>query len=104
MMDLSHNISTFVKSRRRELGLSLDEVASAANTSKSHVWEIEQGRAKNPTVNMALALCNALQCSLNSLLGLDVSQPQISDDEMALITAHRRIFVDHRAAQTEGGG
>lgn len=88
---ISH-MRDFIARRRAEIGLSLDEVATRARMTKSHVWELEKGRAKNPTVSTALALCDALQCSLNSLLGRDVSQPQFTDQEMALIAAHRSIF------------
>lgn len=86
------HIGPFIAERRTELGLSLEQVAERAGTTKSHVWELEKGRFRNPTISMALALCGALQCSLNSLLGQDVSQPQFSDQEMALIAAHRAIF------------
>jgi len=86
------HMAAFIASRRTELRLSLEEVAARAGTTKSHVWELEKGRSRNPSLSMALALCDALQCSLNSLLGADVSQPQFSDQEMALIAAHRAIF------------
>ena len=88
---LSH-IGPFIADRRAQLGFSLEEVAERAGMTKSHVWELEKGRSKNPTIGMALSLCDALQCSLNSLLGMDASQPQFSDQEMALIAAHRAIF------------
>ncbi len=86
------HIGPFIARRRAELRLSLDDVAERAGATKSHIWELEKGRTKNPTISMALALCDALQCSLNSLLGRDVSQPQCTDQEMALIAAHRSIF------------
>lgn len=88
---ISH-IGPFIAERRAELGLSLEAVAERAGTTKSHIWELEKGRSRNPTISMALALCDALQCSLNSLLGRDVAQPQFTDQEMALIAAHRSIF------------
>lgn len=86
------HIGPFIAKRRAELRLSLEEVAERTGTTKSHIWELEKGRSRNPTIGMALALCGALQCSLNSLLGADVSQPQFTDREMALIAAHRSIF------------
>lgn len=92
MTDISAHLGAFIKSRRAALNMSLDEVAKRAGCTKSHVWELERGTSKNPTINMALALCDALQCSLNSLLGMDVSQPQFSNEEIALIAAHREIF------------
>ncbi len=86
------HMGPFIRRRRKDLRLSLQEVADLSGCTKSHVWELEKGRTTNPTISMALALCRALQCSLNSLLGIDVSQPDFTDDEMALIAAHRQIF------------
>lgn len=90
--EISAHMAGFIATRRKELGLSLDEVARRAGCTKSHVWELEKGRTANPTIGIALALCDALQCSLNSLLGRDVSQPLLTDQELALVAAHREIF------------
>lgn len=89
---ITAHMSTYIYVRRKELGLSLDELAARAGSSKSHIWALERRRSKNPTLWLILALCDALQCSLNSLLGADVSQPIFSEREMALIDAHRRIY------------
>ncbi|MFT2211466.1 helix-turn-helix domain-containing protein [Rhizobium giardinii] len=85
-------MSAFIRSRRAELGLSLDQVAARIGASKAHIWELEKGRAKNPTLWMILGLCEGLQCSLNALIGKDVSQPMFTESEMALVNAHREIF------------
>ena len=89
------HMATYISVRRHELGLSLEEVAKRSGSSKSHIWALERRQSKNPTLWMILSLCDALQCSLNSLIGMDVSQPMYSENEMALIEAHRRIFGDH---------
>jgi len=85
-------MGAYIKSRRGDLGLSLDALAERTDISKTHVWEIEKGRAKNPTLWVVLALCDGLQCSMNDLIGRDVSQPIFTASEMALIDAHRRIY------------
>jgi DNA-binding XRE family transcriptional regulator len=59
-LDGSPSMGKLVHQRRKELGLSLEEVAKAADCSKSHVWEIEQDRSRNPTVAMVWALACAL--------------------------------------------
>jgi transcriptional regulator with XRE-family HTH domain len=89
-----NNIGPAIKARREATGRSLEEVATAAGTSKSHIWSLEQGRSKNPTLLMLLNVCEALSISLNSLLGVDVSQPTLSERELELIHQHRRIFGD----------
>ncbi|MDX1222743.1 helix-turn-helix domain-containing protein [Sinorhizobium medicae] len=89
---ITAHMATYISVRRHELGLSLDDLAKRAGSSKAHIWALERRRSKNPTLWLILALCDALQCSLNSLIGADVSQPMFSEREMALIDAHRRIF------------
>lgn len=86
------NLGPAMHTRRKEIGLSLQEVADAAGTSKSHIWALEQGDAKNPTISMLLSVSAALQTSINRLLGFDFGQPIITDAEFELISHHRRIF------------
>lgn len=60
---------------RQHARLSLQEVADRSGFTKSHVWELEQGRSRNPTVGMIAGLSRALgvpfqrmaQAALNSL-------------------------------------
>lgn len=89
---IASHMGPFIKRRRAALRLSLQTVADLIGCTKSHVWALENGLGTNPSIGMALALCRALQCNLNSLLGVDVSQPNFTDREMALIAAHRQIF------------
>lgn len=89
---ITAHMATYIHVRRHELGLSLEGVAKRAGCSKAHLWALEHRQSKNPTLWMILALCDALQCSLNSLIGADVSHPLFSDKEIALIDAHRRIY------------
>jgi transcriptional regulator with XRE-family HTH domain len=99
MPKITAHLAAYVRIRRHELGLSLEQVASRAGSSKAHIWAIERGRSKNPTLWLLLSLCDALQCSLNSLIGADVSQPIFTDEEIALISAHRRIFGKESASE-----
>ena len=86
------HVGPFIRARREELRLSLQEVADRIGASKAHIWELENGRAKNPTVRMILGLAVALECSVDTVLGIQTSKPVLSDQEMSLIAAHRRIF------------
>lgn len=89
---ITTHMAAYIQARRKALGLSLGGLAARVGSSKAHIWALERGQSKNPTLWLILALCEALQCSLNSLIGQDVSQPAFTDKEMALIEAHRRIF------------
>ena len=58
-----------MKALRRTRDLSLQEVADAAEISKAHVWDLERGKAINPTIEtlcklgVALKTDAALLCS-----------------------------------------
>ena len=67
----------------RELrDMTLQQVADASDLTKSHVWELEQGRSANPTVNAVWGLAAALCVSPSMLLGIDDKLPPI--DPVAL--------------------
>ena len=53
-------LGQMIKQRRGSLGMSLDDVAQAAGCTKSHIWEMEQDRSRNPTVAMVYGLSQAL--------------------------------------------
>jgi DNA-binding XRE family transcriptional regulator len=53
-------LGQMIRQRRKALGLSLDQVAQAAGCTKSHIWEMEQDRSRNPTVSMVWGLAGAL--------------------------------------------
>jgi transcriptional regulator with XRE-family HTH domain len=45
---------------RFDLGMSLQDVADRAGITKSHMWELEQGRAVNPTIKTVNGVAIAL--------------------------------------------
>lgn len=49
-----------IASERQRLGLSLQAVADRAGITKSHMWELENGRAVNPTIATVNGLAKAL--------------------------------------------
>jgi len=64
-----------IAAARKRARMSLQDVADASGFTKSHVWELEQGRSRNPTIGMVSGLSKALgvpflrlaEASLNSL-------------------------------------
>ncbi|MTV64537.1 helix-turn-helix domain-containing protein, partial [Streptococcus pneumoniae] len=42
--------------RRNLLGLSLQTVADHAGLTKSHIWDLEAGKAKNPSLNSMIGI------------------------------------------------
>jgi transcriptional regulator with XRE-family HTH domain len=64
---LNGSMGERISQARSALRLSLDEVAQRAGITKSHVWEMEQGRSVNPTIQTVSQLANALGVSFEDL-------------------------------------
>jgi ribosome-binding protein aMBF1 (putative translation factor) len=56
-----------IAEERQRLNLSLQEVADRAGITKSHMWELEQGRSVNPTIATVNGLAKALGISFLEL-------------------------------------
>lgn len=85
-----------IRSTRKARNMSLDDVAAASGFTKSHVWELERGSCRNPTVRAVWSLSAALGVSPGWLLGLDTNASSI--DPLALEVAaliERRISARH---------
>lgn len=57
---LTGSMGERIKTLRTQLRMSLDDVARRAGITKSHVWELEQGRSSNPTIGTVSAIASAL--------------------------------------------
>lgn len=78
-------------SARAARSMSLEDVAQASGLTKSHVWELEKGRSRNPTIRAVWGISRALAVSPAWLLGLSVDQSPI--DPLALEIA---ALIDRR--------
>lgn len=95
-------LGTRIKLLREMRGMSLEEVGKASGLTKSHVWELEQGRSVNPTVNAVWGLAAALCVSPAMLLGLDDRLPPIEPVALKIAgIVDREIKRAVKAALTE---
>ncbi len=62
-----YSMRQFIITERARLGLSLQAAADLAGITKSHMWELEQGRAVNPTVWTVYGLSKALGVPFTSM-------------------------------------
>ena len=62
-METPKTLGAFLRAKRKELRLTLLEVATLCKTSKSYIWELEQDRSR-PGFDMALKLADAMAFSL----------------------------------------
>ena len=54
---------------RQESGESLQGVADAVSASRAHVWEVETGRTKNPSLDLIRRLADHFKVSVAWLVG-----------------------------------
>lgn len=66
---------------RVKKGKSLQEVADALGVSKTHIWELEKGRADNPSLELLTKMADYFKVSIRHLVGEDFEASQ--NDEMA---------------------
>ncbi len=82
--DVAESIAKRCVSLRSEHGISLQEVADRSGLSKSHIWELEQGRARNPTVDTAVRLARAFGVSLDYMTGLSSDAPTLHPEALRI--------------------
>jgi transcriptional regulator with XRE-family HTH domain len=63
---------------RLDKGESLQQVAAAVGVSKAHIWELEKGRADNPSMALVTRLADHFGRSVATLVG---ENPTASDSE-----------------------
>jgi transcriptional regulator with XRE-family HTH domain len=67
---------------------SLQEVANAIGASKTHVWELEAGRATNPSMELLRRLADYYQVRVADLVG---ELPREGEDDPTLIALFRGL-------------
>lgn len=82
--DVAASMAKRCRDLREKRDLSLQTVADRAGLSKSHVWELEQGRSRNPTVDTAVRLARAFGVSLDYMTGLSSDAPTLHPEALRI--------------------
>lgn len=77
-----------VKELRMKKGLSLQQVADGVGSSKAHIWEIEIGKSKNPSIDSLTKLAIFFDVSVAFLIGED---PNSEGEEPELVAMFREL-------------
>jgi transcriptional regulator with XRE-family HTH domain len=78
--------------RLRELRLkrneSLQDVSNAIGVSKTHIWELEKNRSKNPSLELLNKLADHFGVTINSLFNED---PGAIENDESLVRMFRQV-------------
>jgi transcriptional regulator with XRE-family HTH domain len=81
-------VAVTLAQRLKELRLkkseSLQDVADAVKASKAHVWELETGKSKNPSVELLTKLAEHFAVPVAQLIGEDPDAPQEDQELVAM--------------------
>lgn len=82
---------------RLKAGESLQDVATAVGVSKAHIWELEKGRADNPSMGLVTRLADHFKVSLGYLVDEDMEAPDADDDLVRMFRQARELDPADRA-------
>lgn len=83
-------LNEYVNQRRKELNMSVDELVIKSGIPKGTLSKITAGINTNPTLSTVEALCKALECSLNDIVG-NVHIDAFSLSEKNIIKKYRTL-------------
>jgi transcriptional regulator with XRE-family HTH domain len=81
------SLATKLKELRIKKKASLQEVADAVESSKAHIWDLETGRAKNPSIELLNKLANFFAVGIAEL----VEESPSTEEEPQLIAMFREL-------------
>jgi transcriptional regulator with XRE-family HTH domain len=70
-----------IRKRRKEAGLTLDQLAEAAGCSKSYLWELENKNPPRPSAEKLSSIASALKTTSDYLLALDTETSASATDK-----------------------
>lgn len=82
------SLATKLQKLRTAKRESLQDVADAIGASKAHVWELERGTAKNPSIELVRKLADHFGVSIASLVG---EEPDHTTDDPQLQVMYRQL-------------
>lgn len=82
------SFATKLKELRIRDGRSLQQVADAVATSKTHIWDMEQGNSANPSRELLVKLGAYFRVSVSELLGED---PNATSEPSELVALYRDL-------------
>lgn len=85
---MKYEIGKRIRKYRQELGISQKQLAEQIGVSNGRVSNWEQG-LNRPDADILVEICQALEVSPSLLLGVKLSNDELSDVEWKIVRAYR---------------
>lgn len=87
-----------IRELRKDMGLTLDQLASKAECSKSYVWELENRNPPRPSAEKLSAIATVLNTTVDFLIGTPVSsEDDLSDSERVFFRKFRDLSPERQS-------
>lgn len=94
---LTNILAPRLKELRLKKGQSLQELADSVRASKAHIWELETGKSRNPSVELITKLANHFGVPVAHLIGEDPSSSQEDPELVAMFRDLKEVTESDRA-------
>jgi transcriptional regulator with XRE-family HTH domain len=81
-------LSDRIKHFRVRKNLSLQDVATAIGASRAHIWDLETGRSKNPSIELLTKLADCFGVSVSDLIE---ENPAADDANSRVVGMYREL-------------
>ncbi len=82
-LDISTGLRNIMKSQK----LTIAQLAELSNIPEDTIKSIRSGKTKNPGIQTLISLANAMHCSIDELVGRDLS----NSEEAEFISSWRKL-------------
>ena len=89
------SLGSKLKELRIKKGVSLQAVADAVDASKPHIWELERGTTRNPSLELVTKLAKYFEVSVDHLAGIT------EDDSDSRIQAFARELTAKNLSESD---
>jgi transcriptional regulator with XRE-family HTH domain len=101
-----------LKELRLRKNKSLQEIADSVGASKAHIWDLETGKSRNPSMELLVKLSKVLGVNVAELVG---EKPDAENEDPQVVAMYRelkdltpadreaiRALMDHLKARKSG--
>ena len=89
-------IGSKLKELRTRQNVSLQEVADAVHASKAHIWDIERGASKNPSLDLLKRIADYFKITVGDLVGENPHAEGEPEDVIALYRGLKDLSAEDR--------